>query len=97
MIIINLPLAIVFPAIICCHPFTQCVWLFILGSHISLNHSAHQVVPLWLLDVSYHPIHHQLGHTNFGAIWVQKWILGLHEEKSVTYVPVVHEDSKIII
>jgi sterol desaturase/sphingolipid hydroxylase (fatty acid hydroxylase superfamily) len=77
MIIINLPLAIVFPCIFACDSRIQSIWLFVLATHISLNHSCHQILPIWISDASYHPTHHIKCNVNFGADWIQKNIIKL--------------------
>jgi len=75
MLLINLPLSILMPIIICCHPITQSIWLSILATHIALNHSSHQLLPKWLDDVSYHAKHHSCPSIHYGAGWIEKKLL----------------------
>ncbi len=75
LLIINLPLSTYMCILLKCHPVTQSIWLFVLGTHICLNHSAHQLLPKRFDDVSYHAQHHILHNIHYGAGWVEKRLL----------------------
>jgi sterol desaturase/sphingolipid hydroxylase (fatty acid hydroxylase superfamily) len=71
MLLINSPLALVPTIVLGSDVVTSSCWLALLATHICLNHSAHQLLPRWLDDVSYHAMHHLVEQRHFGASWVE--------------------------
>jgi hypothetical protein len=75
MLIINLPLSILMPCIINCHPSVHALWLSMLSFYIVTIHSSHQLVPKWMIDVSYHLQHHHRSTSHYGAYYIECRVL----------------------
>lgn len=71
MFLINIPLGVLPPLIMNLSPIGTRLYTALLALYISTNHSGHQLVPLWLIDVSYHDIHHRRATENYGSIFLE--------------------------
>lgn len=67
MLLINIPLGVLPPLIMNLSLTSTRIYTALLALYISTNHSGHQLVPRWLIDVSYHDIHHRHSTQNYGS------------------------------
>jgi len=67
MIMVNAPLGIVGPWLTQASLTVQLLWMVIVSTYICLNHCGHQLFPSWLIDTSYHDLHHQHGQRRYGS------------------------------
>ncbi len=81
MFVVNLPLSIFLPLVADFDPSVTTVSLTFIAVHICLNHSAHQLLPVWLDNVSYHLDHHRRVANHFGARWVEHHLLPILDRK----------------
>lgn len=75
MLFVNLPLSILMPCILGMHPFFQTMWLVFLSFHIVTIHSSHQLLPLCVIDASYHLEHHICKSKHYGNRRIEKYIM----------------------
>lgn len=73
MLLLNLPLALLGPLALLCHPAVSCAWISLVAVYVCLNHCGHQVVPRWLVDVSWHATHHLEPDKHFGDPLLERW------------------------
>ncbi len=75
MVIVNIPLMLVGPAIVGIRPAWYYIYACISSSYIALNHCGHQFLPKWLVDTEYHDMHHSNASRRFGS-YFWDWIYG---------------------
>jgi sterol desaturase/sphingolipid hydroxylase (fatty acid hydroxylase superfamily) len=59
MLLCNIPLVLVGPIITSMSLTTYVIWNLITATYVCLNHCGHQLIPTWIVDTTYHDLHHQ--------------------------------------
>jgi sterol desaturase/sphingolipid hydroxylase (fatty acid hydroxylase superfamily) len=67
MLLLNIPLGVLPPFLLDADPFTASAYTAMLGFYIANNHSGHQLLPKWVIDVSFHDHHHRHPSVHFGS------------------------------
>lgn len=70
MLIMNVPLAVLPPILLRANIYVTTFYSTFLAFYAAINHCGHQVIPKWIIDVSYHDLHHQAISVHFGTYWL---------------------------